>query len=155
MLTLPDYPWLSWIVYVLLVVALSRQMRTLLYRLAWFKPKGVLMATRLFVYLMLLPCVIIFDWRAWLAPAIVVLLLAIVNQQIWHLLSSLLSFSLVFSGYMWWRKHKVQIHAWWAHVARPGSVLRWVLNAAKAVGTRVVALYAGIRAVIMKRWQQR
>ena len=152
---LPDYIWLCWLLYVLVLMGISWQARVLTKKLAWLSPELARNVTRIFVYVMCIPCIVIYDWRPWLTPAVPVLMLAILDFNWGHLFSACLSFGLTIWGIYYYRHNRQHIDAWWLHFSRQGTLVRHALNIYTAIQERLAILWGSAYIAIINRCQRK
>lgn len=154
-LVLPDRLLLAWIIYAGLTVGLVRYLHLLCDSLSWFDPKLTRTTVRVALLVMLLPCVIIHEWHAWLAPAVLVLVLSVINQHILHLLSAVLSFVVAGFAYRWYRTHRAELNAWYFDLSAPGTVLGRLQSTVSTVYKRLVTVWDHGSDRLAKLWQRK
>lgn len=109
---------------------------------------------RVFFYSMCMPCVVIYDWRAWLVPAVPTLFLAIANNNIAHLLSALFSALVMVRFVYWYRANKADILARRQQVLKKYPVLKHVLNSIQLIGACALKMGRATHTAIIGLWQK-
>lgn len=140
---LPEHQWLAWLLYSIAVYMTCWQIQFIL---LWLKGhenitllqryKPAMM--RHVFYIMLLPCLLISSAGVWWAPAFLVLLLAIVNVHIGHLLFAILSFGVYFYLRYYYFKNRERFPA-----------MRLALSARYPLITRIIHGFA----FVTKLWR--